>query len=226
MFQGTQAWNFFSFCAETESLWSQGPRECWKLYSIRLRYPTFKHFCVCSASIEIMSAYAKPAMKFISRMLSIFWMMILNWAVICPSAEHARKEVTSWLHAQILAACWLSMHKNWLLVGCAFAKFFYSLAEHTQNHCGAPHTFCTCLPSYIPCLTFLFLVSRPLSPVSCTCLLLSYHPLSPVLRLCSLSPVLCPLSQVSVPFLPSAVPSLCSLYPVLYPMSHGSAHCL
>ncbi len=34
------------------------------------------------------------------------------------------------------------------------------------------------------------------------------HPMSPVLRLCSLSPVLCPLSHVSFPCIQSAVPSL------------------
>ncbi len=46
-FKGTQAWNFFfTFFAETETLWSQGPvtRDFWKSYSIRPRYSTFKHF--------------------------------------------------------------------------------------------------------------------------------------------------------------------------------------
>jgi hypothetical protein len=49
--------------------------------------------------------------------------------------------------------------------------------------------------------------------------------MSPVLRLCSLSPVLCPLSHVSVPCLPSAVPSLMSLFLVSCPLSSVSRLC-
>ncbi len=60
--------------AETESFWSQGPvtQNFEKSYSIQLRKSTFKHFHVCSASDEIVSAYAQPAMKCFPRMLSIF----------------------------------------------------------------------------------------------------------------------------------------------------------
>jgi hypothetical protein len=72
--KGTQAWNFFfTFFAETETLWSQGPvtQDFWKSYSIRLRYSTFKHFRACSACDEISSAYAQCAIKFVPRMLSM-----------------------------------------------------------------------------------------------------------------------------------------------------------
>jgi hypothetical protein len=57
-------------------------------------------------------------------------------------------------------------------------------------------------------------------------LLLVSCPLFHVSWLCSLSPVLCPLSHDSVPCLPSSVSCLCYLSPVLCPLSHGSAPCL
>ncbi len=66
--------NFFlNFFAETETLWSQGPVswDFWKSCSIRPKYSTFKHFRVCSASDEIHSQYAQPAIKFVPRMLSV-----------------------------------------------------------------------------------------------------------------------------------------------------------
>ncbi len=59
--------------------------------------------------------------------------------------------------------------------------------------------------------------------------------MSPVLRLCSLSTILCPLSCVSVPSLTALflvsrplypVPRLCSLSPVLCTLSHVSVPCL
>ncbi len=94
--KGTQAWNFcLHFFAETETLWSQGPvtQDFWKLCSIRPRYSTFKHFCVCSASDKIYSAYAQPAMKFVPRILS------MN------------------LHVKTVQFyCWLSMRENSFLV--------------------------------------------------------------------------------------------------------------
>jgi hypothetical protein len=64
---------FLIFFAETETLWSQGPvtRDFLKLYSIRPSDSTFKNFCVCSASDEIDSAHAQPAMIFVPRMLSV-----------------------------------------------------------------------------------------------------------------------------------------------------------
>ncbi len=76
MVKGTQAWIFLkNFLAETEILWSQGTltRDFWKSYSIRPRYSTFKYFRVCSASDEIHSGHAQPAMKFVWRMLSVWW---------------------------------------------------------------------------------------------------------------------------------------------------------
>jgi hypothetical protein len=55
--------------------------------------------------------------------------------------------------------------------------------------CPLSHFFVLCLPSYVPCLMSLFLIFRPLSPVS---------------QLCSLSPVFCTLSHV-----------ICFLSPIL-----------
>ncbi len=82
-FKGTQEWNFlYTFFAETESLWSQGPvtRDFGKSYSIRPRYSTFKHFRVCSVSDEIISSYVQPAFKSFPRMLSVRW----NHFLVCP----------------------------------------------------------------------------------------------------------------------------------------------
>jgi hypothetical protein len=65
--------SFYTFFAETETIWSQGPvtRDFWKSNSIRPRYSYFKHFRACSACDEIRSAYAQCAIKFVSRMLSM-----------------------------------------------------------------------------------------------------------------------------------------------------------
>jgi hypothetical protein len=237
----------------------------------------WNHFLVWSANNEMRSSYAQPGMKFVQRMLSIFWMMFLKWVVISSYAEHARKLVTRWL----------SMHGNWLLVGWAWAGIGYSLAGHKRklvtrwlsirgnsfllvlNHvftlssiplspfpvpcllsqvsipipCSLSHVSVPFLPSSVPCLTSLFLVSRPLSPilmshffVSClppsvpffTSLFLVSCPLFSVSLLCSLSPVLCSLSHFSVPcFRPlvSCLP-ICSLYPILSSMSHFFVPCL
>ncbi len=133
--------------------------------SIRLRYSTFNHFRVCSASDEIVSSYGQQAMKYIPRMLSIFWMMILKWVVISSYAEHARKLVlVGWAcakigyslaeHEQKLVTRCLSMRGNWLLVGWACSKIGYSQAEHTRKSFRRP----TCVskfflsPSYHPFL--------------------------------------------------------------------------
>ncbi len=116
-------------------------------------------------------------------------------------------------HAQNLFAHWMSMHKNWLLVGWACAKIGYSLAEHSPKSFRST----TCIfrvplsplssfppspspiPVYVPYLTYL-----PCLPSYC---------MSPFLCLCSLSHILCPLSYVSVPnCLPSSVPCLTSLF--------------
>ncbi len=63
---------FFEFFCRNRNLMVSGPvtRDFWKSDLIRLRYSTFKHFRVCSASDEIHSASAQPAMKFVPRMLS------------------------------------------------------------------------------------------------------------------------------------------------------------
>ncbi len=156
-----------------------------------------------------------------------------------------------------LISCWPSMRKNWLLVSWACAKIGYSLAEHAQKlvaglayaksfRCNKTFpefpVFCSpcslflcpllpspvsCLPSYVPCLTFPWFASRPLSPV---------------LRLCSLSVssvscftslflvcLLCLLFHISVPCLLSSVPCLKWSVPspiLLSPYPPSSVPCL
>ncbi len=101
----------------------------------RMLSQRWNHFLICFASDEMHSLYAQPAMKFVPRMLRIFWMMFLsirkNWLLVCPAcveigyslAEHARKLVT----------LWLSIRKNWLLVGWACMEIGYSLAERVRK---------------------------------------------------------------------------------------------
>ncbi len=136
-------------------------------------------------------------MKFVPCKLSLFWMMVLKWVVIPP--HDARKLVTR---------CKLqSMRENWLLIGWGCAKIGYLLAEHARklvtrwlgirkNHFGAEFFLCSpCHPCHssvsfsVPCLTPLVFLPR-----------------FSVLRLCFLSPVLWPMSRVSVPCLPSFIP--------------------
>ncbi len=118
--KGTQVWNFFlTFFAETETIWSQGPItwDFWKLYSIRPRYSTFKHFRACSACDEIRSAYAQCAIKFVPRMLSMY--CTCKTVHILQLAEHARKFVPRML--------W-----NWFRVCWACDKIVSAYAQHTH----------------------------------------------------------------------------------------------
>ncbi len=99
------AWKFLKyFFAETESLWSRRPviQDFWKLYSIWPRYSTFKHFCVCSASDEIVSLYAQPAKKYVpvcSDSDEILSALCYAVAKIGYSlAEHARKSFRCTTH--------------------------------------------------------------------------------------------------------------------------------
>jgi hypothetical protein len=104
------------------------------------------------------------------------------------------------------------------------------LAEHTRK--SFRHTTCILRVFFLPCHPFLCLLLLSLFITSfvpsLTSLYFVSHYKTPVLCLCSLSPVLCPLSYISVPCLPSALPSLTSLslYLVLYPLSHSSDPCL
>jgi hypothetical protein len=129
--------------------------------------------------------------------------LLVNWACIkiCYSlADHMQKFVTRWL----------SMRENNFGAPSGFQRFsslplchqylcllFPSLLDVL---CPLSHIFVLslmsfglCLPFYVPCLMYLFL---------------GYRPLSPVLRLCSLYTVLYPLSHGSAPGLPSSVPCL------------------
>ncbi len=101
----------------------------------------WNHFCICSGNDEMQSAHTQPAMKFVPRMLSIFWMMILKWVVISHYAEHARKLITRWLsmceigcslaeNARKLVTRWLSLHENHFGAPCAFSEFFLSSSCH------------------------------------------------------------------------------------------------
>ncbi len=110
------------FFAETETLWSQGPviRDFWKLYSIRPRYSTFKHFRTYSACDEIGSQYAQHAMNLVPRMLMhcaikcVLRMLSMDFTCknvhILPLAEHARKFIhrmlsMRWNRFRICSAC-------------------------------------------------------------------------------------------------------------------------
>ncbi len=111
--------------------------------------------CVGSASDEIVSAFAQPAMKFVPRMLSLFWMMVLKWVVITPHADHVRK----------LATRLLSMRKNGLLVGRACMKIGYSLAQQSYKKISyslAEYTQKSTLPHVPTCIYRVF----PLFPQS------------------------------------------------------------
>ncbi len=113
---------FLNFFAETETLWSQVPvtRDFWKSYSIRPRYSTFKHFRVCSASDEIHSAYAQPAIKFVPRMLSMD--LHVKTVHILPLAEIARKFVP-----RMLSVRW-----NRFLVCSECDKIVSAYAQHAH----------------------------------------------------------------------------------------------
>jgi hypothetical protein len=113
---------FFDFFSETETIWSQGTatRDFWKLYSIRPRYSTFKHFCACSACNEIGSAYAQCVIKFVLGMLSMD--CTCKNVHILPLAEHARKFVP----------CMLSMQWNRFRVCSACNKIVSACAQHAH----------------------------------------------------------------------------------------------
>ncbi len=159
----------------------------------------WNHFLVCSASDEMCSAYEQPGMRYVPRMLSIFWMMFLKWVVISSHAEHARKLVTHWL----------STRGNWSLIGWACTEIGYSLTEHTQKLVTLAYVE---ISFYWYWTMFFPLSSVPLSPFPVPC------SMSPVSRVCSLSPILCSLSHVSVPCFPSTVPCITSLFLVSHPL--------
>ncbi len=109
------------FC-RNQTIWSQGPvtRDFWKLYSIRPRYSTFKHFRACSACDKIGSVYAKHAMKFVLRMLSIN--LHVKTVHILPLAEHALKFVP-----RMLSVRW-----NRFLVCSVCDKIVSAYAQHAH----------------------------------------------------------------------------------------------
>ncbi len=120
--------------------------------------------------------------------------LLVGWA--CIKIDYSLTE-----HAWKLVTRQLSMRENWLLASWAYEKIILVQHMHFQ--------------SFFP----LYLISPiPLSPSPITV----KHPLSPLSRLCTLSPSLCTLSYVSVPFLLSSVPCLKTLHLVshpLYPLS-------
>ncbi len=71
-----------------------------------------------------------------------------------------------------------------------------------------------------------YFLCSPCHPFLCPLLLFLSNVLCPMSHGSALSPVLCPLSNVFMPCLPSAVPSLMSLFLVYCALSHVSVPCL
>ncbi len=95
----------------------------------------WNHFLVCSASDEIVSSYAEPVMKYIPRMLSIFWMLSMceNW-------------------------CWA--YENTISVHNVRFQSFSSLPHVTRSSVPFPRP---CLTSFVPSLYFVSPPLSPLS---------------------------------------------------------------
>ncbi len=113
-------------------------------------------------------------------------------------------------HAWKLVTHWLTICKNLLLSGWACARIISAHQVHFSVFLSSPL-------SPIPLSPFPVLVRRPLSPLSHLCTFSHVF--------WTLSPILCPLSHVSVPWLPSTVPSLTSLFLVYCPLSPVSRLC-
>jgi hypothetical protein len=73
--KGTQAWVFSAFLAEPNSYSSKG----------------LKHEIFGSAKDKIGSTLAQVAIKFVSRMLIFFWMVVLKLVAISPYVDRAQK---------------------------------------------------------------------------------------------------------------------------------------
>ncbi len=157
----------------------------------------WNYFLVWSANDEMRSSYAQPAMKFVPGMLSIFWMMFLKWVVI-PLMLSMREnwlllgwaclEIGYSLAEHLRKLDWLSIRGNWLLVGWAYAEIHFIGIEPCFYPVILSHLSVPCIPSSLPCLISLCLVSRPLFP-----------------------------SYVSVPCLPFIFPNLKSLFLLSHP---------
>ncbi len=119
------------------------------------------------------------------------------------------------LRENVYSLAWLSMHENWLLAGWAYEKVILTHHIHFQSFSSVP------LVPHSSCLLLLSLFN-----VQCLASLLVSRPMSSVLRPCFLSPILWPIFHVSLPCLPSAVPTLTSLFLVSRPLSHVSVPCL
>ncbi len=92
----------------------------WKSFSNRPRYSTFKHFRAFSASDEIVSSYAQPAIKLFHRMQSQRW----NLFCICSASD----EICSAFAQHILN---VDFEMGWdFPLYWACAKIGYSVAEH------------------------------------------------------------------------------------------------
>jgi hypothetical protein len=130
------------------------------------------------------------------------------WQVTVP-VPHIKKLQFLWLRLRFRFHNTGKLVTHWL----NFPKIGYSLAKHTQKQ--FPRTTCIFRVFPLsPVTHFSVPFSRPYSLYLC---FPSY-----VLRLCSLSSVLCTLSHVSVPCLPSAVPCLTSLVSRPLSLSHVS----
>ncbi len=143
---------FKTLFAETKSLWFQkyATQDFWKLYSIRPRYSSFKHFHECSASNEIRPKYAHCSAS--DEIHSTYAQHILDddFEMGCDSpyngyllAEHARKLVYS-----------LAVHTQ--------KSVWHTLSQHV--HFYSFYSFCTII---FPSHPFLCPLSLPLSNVLC-----------------------------------------------------------
>ncbi len=132
-----------------------------------------------------------------------------------------QKLVTRWLseHAQKLVNRWRCMQENWLVTRwpCIRENHFRAPHVHFQSFscipCSSVPFSHPCLTSYIPCLTSLPCLPSYMSPI--------------LLQLSPLSPVLCPLSHVSVPCILSAGPQSHLSVPILasHPLSPALRLC-
>jgi hypothetical protein len=121
--QGTQAWNFFFYFFGRNRI-LMVPRACntrfMKIVFDSAEIFDFKHFCACSACDKISSPYAKCAITFVPRMLSMD--CTCKNVHILPLAEHARKFVPRML----------SMRWNRFRVCSACDKIVSAYAQHTH----------------------------------------------------------------------------------------------
>ncbi len=181
-----------------------------------------------SVSTKIVSALAQPAIKSFR-----LWPAYFQWfSYFSLCWAYAKIGYSLATHSQILLSRWLSMNENWLIVGLACAK---NWLLSCQAYAEKSFRCTTCIfrvpmlsrffvpfsrplsNTFVPCLTSLFLVVRPMSLVFRLCSLHVFRPMSLVFFLVSLSPFSRPLSPVAVSQLGSQDVTYLSLHPMPLP---------